>query len=284
MIDPQIIGEIRKIKSKSYAVHNVDPLDIAKDLVSEESYEDQLRTLMKFVGEDISGKKLLEIGSGFGMLLVLAKERYGLGAYGIEPEPKIYKISLRLFEGYGIKPIIVQGFGESLPFKDEIFDFVFSANVLEHTRSPERVFSEALRVLTKGGFLHFIIPNFNSFFEGHYGVWWIPGMPRFLSKLYVQFLYRRDSTFIDTLQFTTYQMIKNILKTHKDIEILGWGEQEWKRRMQEIRYPEWKDNGRLGRTLKFIKKLKLLRPLITGCLLFKLYTPLIITLRKKEGV
>ena len=41
--------------------------------------------------------------------------------------------------------------GEALPFKDNSIDVVFSAQVLEHVSSPERVLREVERALTPGG-------------------------------------------------------------------------------------------------------------------------------------
>lgn len=56
-----------------------------------------------------------------------------------------------LFE---IEPYVstdVRGICESLPFKDNSFDLVFSIVVLEHVRDPHRAIAEMLRVLKPGG-------------------------------------------------------------------------------------------------------------------------------------
>lgn len=46
---------------------------------------------------------------------------------------------------------IVAGRGEELPFADESFDVVFCRNVVDHSQSPQKVVSEAQRVLKKDG-------------------------------------------------------------------------------------------------------------------------------------
>ena len=48
---------------------------------------------------------------------------------------------------------------ESLPFKSNFFDIVLLSEVLEHLFSPDKVLSEAERVLEKGGHLILTYPN-----------------------------------------------------------------------------------------------------------------------------
>ncbi len=54
-------------------------------------------------------------------------------------------------------PIVVADL-EALPFEDGLFDAVTSLWVLEHVRSPERVFREIRRVLKPGGKFFFVTP------------------------------------------------------------------------------------------------------------------------------
>ena len=44
----------------------------------------------------------------------------------------------------------VMGFGESLPFKDKVFDFVIASHVLEHSAEPEKFINELERVAKAG--------------------------------------------------------------------------------------------------------------------------------------
>ena len=103
------------------------------------------------------------------------------------------------------------------------FDVVFSSNVLEHVNDPPKVISEMIRVMKPGGFGHIIVPNYGSWWEGHYGVIWPPHLPAWLGKLYVRAL-GRDETFIDTLQLVTRSKLERWIAPHRDrIEVLGWG-------------------------------------------------------------
>lgn len=85
-------------------------------------------------------KPFLEIGVGTGRF---AKE---LGIdYGIDPSSRVLEIAER--RGINVK----EASGENLPFNDESFGGVFILFTLCFVENPERVLSEAKRVLKKGG-------------------------------------------------------------------------------------------------------------------------------------
>lgn len=48
----------------------------------------------------------------------------------------------------------VQAKGEKLPFEDQEFDLLITDNVLDHTESPDKILSEARRVLKPGGIMY----------------------------------------------------------------------------------------------------------------------------------
>ncbi|MBI5025481.1 MAG: class I SAM-dependent methyltransferase [Nitrospirae bacterium] len=94
---------------------------------------------VKLLMKDIE-KPFLEIGVGTGRF---AKE---LGIeFGIDPSPSVLEIAKKR----GIK--VKKAKGEKLPFKNESFGTVFLLFTLCFVDDPERVFSEAKRVLKKGG-------------------------------------------------------------------------------------------------------------------------------------
>lgn len=109
--------------------------------------------------------------------------------------------SQKLLQANGIDPgRVTNAFGESLPFADKSFDIVYSANVLEHTQNPEQVLREAMRVLRDDGRLFIEIPNFLSYFEGHYMVVMPPVLWRPILAWWVKLAFRRDPSFVYTLQ------------------------------------------------------------------------------------
>lgn len=153
----------------------------------------------------LRGKKLLEIGSGFGTNLATCISEFGADGYGVEPSGvgfgEGYIASRKLFVANGIDPErIVNATGESLPFPDNSFDVVYSANVLEHTQNPEQVLREAMRVLRPGGHLYMEMPNYLSYFEGHYMVVQPPIFWKPMLTWWVKLVFGRDPAFARTLQ------------------------------------------------------------------------------------
>jgi SAM-dependent methyltransferase len=153
----------------------------------------------------LESKKLLEIGSGFGTNLAVWIKKFGVDGYGVEPGGEGfnqgYIASRKLLAANGIDPgRIVDSRGESLPFADSSFDVVYSANVLEHTENPEQVLREGVRVLRRGGVLHMEMPNFLSYFEGHYMVVAPPILWKPMLAWWLKLAFGRDPSFANTLQ------------------------------------------------------------------------------------
>jgi SAM-dependent methyltransferase len=160
--------------------------------------------LAKYASLDGS-TKLLEIGSGFGTNLAIWLLEFGVDGYGVEPTSPGFDAgfvaSRILFSANGLDPErIFETPGENLPFPDATFDVVYSANVLEHTAEPKKVLSEAVRVLKPGGILHMEMPNFLSYFEGHYMVVMPPVLWKGMLGQVIRFIYRRDPRYADTLR------------------------------------------------------------------------------------
>ncbi len=153
----------------------------------------------------LRGRKLLDIGSGYGTNLATCIVDFGADGYGVEPSGvgfgEGFVASRKLFAANGLDPErIVNSTGESLPFPDESFDIVYSANVLEHTQNPEQVLREAMRVLRPGGHLYLEMPNYLSYFEGHYMVVMPPIVWKPMLPWWVRFVFRRNPAFAHELQ------------------------------------------------------------------------------------
>lgn len=146
----------------------------------------------------LQGKKLLEIGSGYGTNLATWIKAYELDGYGTERDAEgfgsSFKASRELFVANGLDPErIIRVTDNTLPFEDASFDIVYAGNVLEHTDNPIRVVMEAVRVLRPGGILHAEIPNFLSYFEGHYFVPQPPLIWHWVLPFWVRILGRNPS-------------------------------------------------------------------------------------------
>lgn len=100
------------------------------------------------------GAKVLDLGCGYRQPSRCVWLEDQAACIGIDIDRNVYQQPLRLK---------VRGDAHWLPFKDCSFDLISSVFVLEHIEKPSKVFSEAFRVLKKGGCFIFITPNFYSF-------------------------------------------------------------------------------------------------------------------------
>jgi len=97
-----------------------------------------------------SGKDVLEIGCGAGFDAYNFITR-GAVYTGIDITPENIKRTTKHLSLYSLIGEIYEADAEKLPFPDESFDVVYSNGVLHHTPDIEKAFSEAFRVLRKGG-------------------------------------------------------------------------------------------------------------------------------------
>lgn len=93
--------------------------------------------------------KILQIGCGPEDVI----NYFSIGKlYAVDPLVSFYKKKFNL--DYS-KLTFLEARGEKLPFKDNFFDVVILANVLDHVENPREVLSEIKRVLKKEGIFHF---------------------------------------------------------------------------------------------------------------------------------
>jgi len=273
LIETGFIGKVSKESAPELSRHYLDEVRL----------DEQIHIIMKYT--ELKGK-FLEVGSGFGGLVTYLNLRYeNLQAFGIEPSADAYTGTLActktLAAANGIQNRYIAARGEEIPFRSNSFDIVYSTSVLEHVQNPGKVIHESIRVLKKGGVFQFVIPNYGSVWEGHYGVMMIPNMPKKLFKLYVRLL-GRDPGFVDTLQFIKYRQLKQILAPLKDqIEIISWGVDVWEKRFKSINFSEWASLGILKRWVQYIHQLKLTNVAFNIGKVLHWETPFILTIRKK---
>ena len=71
----------------------------------------------------------------------------GCDVYTIEPSEKAIEIMRLKCEAHHIaQERVFRGVGEYLPFKNEVFDFIYCFSVIEHVQNVEQTIQEALRV------------------------------------------------------------------------------------------------------------------------------------------
>ena len=160
------------------------------------------------LGCGLRGKSILELGSGIGMLVTVACA-VGLTIQGSEPSANSYDQQITatqcLLRSNGLSENLVVGTdGQRLPWPNNSFDIVLSFQVLEHVSDPAVFLREATRVLKPGGFLYIEMPNYLSFTEGHFGIFWCPLLvfSKRAARIWVK-LFKRNPAFLDEITFVT---------------------------------------------------------------------------------
>ncbi|MDP3973602.1 MAG: class I SAM-dependent methyltransferase [Candidatus Daviesbacteria bacterium] len=232
----------------------------------------------------LKNKKLLEVGCGYGLFLVICLEN-GIRAKGIEPANQPYyqttlRIGRELLKRSGFNPnLIKQADGEKLPYKDESFDIVVSFFTLEHVQNVKRVIQESTRVLKSGGYLYSVVPNYGSFWESHYGIIWIPYLSKSLGRLYLK-LWGKNPKLLDELQLVNQIDLKNITRP-LPLLVLDWGKEVFTEKVSKLKLPELSTVGSAKKIITILKTLKLLKPAIHVANLFNAQTPIVLLAQKK---
>ena len=115
-----------------------------------------------------AGSRLLEIGCGAGNLLLQAAVG---GSYPVALDLSMQALTFvrsRLEEAESAPEALsgftcTQAIGESLPFREDVFDCILLSEVIEHLEAPQISIREAARVLCPGGRLLITTPNYRSF-------------------------------------------------------------------------------------------------------------------------
>jgi SAM-dependent methyltransferase len=257
------VEEIQR-RSFSRIVGSEKHLDqTAKDSLNPERSFNQLKNIERLLGKTIANKRILEMGSGFGLSVALARLEFSSEAYGLEPASDEYegrdRISNEIFSSLNLdRSVIKHGTGEAIPFDDNSFDVVYSNNVLEHVSDPEKCIAECIRVTKPGGYICIVVPNYGSWWEGHYGMLFLPHCPKWLFKIIVR-LRGRDPSFVDSLQFITYGKMARWLSGHNNVKVLTYGQEIWEERLVTADFAEWAALRKVKRIVRLIQQLKLVR-------------------------
>ncbi len=107
------------------------------------------------------GKRVLEVGCGMGCM-AMNWARQGARVTALDLNPVAVAQTSRRFDLFGLEGDIREVDGESLPFADATFDYVYSWGVLHHTPGTERAVAELHRVLKPGGAVGVMLYNRQS--------------------------------------------------------------------------------------------------------------------------
>lgn len=177
----------------------------------ENNYDGRWQIMEQF--NEPKGKKILDLASGVGTFVLHGLNK-GYDVYGVEPsEWKLKYVKNKIKDkAYPDSYVdrFIRGIGEKLPFEDNSFDFITSYQTLEHVQDVEKCLYEMFRVLKPGGRLWLQAPDYNSWYEPHYRLPFLPTMNKRLAKLYLT-LISRPSAGLDSLQWTTAKKVLSIV-------------------------------------------------------------------------
>lgn len=166
--------------------------------------------------------KILDMACGVGTFLFYGLHK-GYDVYGIEPENWKFQYMNNKIDEYNYpqewKKKIIQGIGERLPFQNETFDYIGTYQTLEHVQNLEICLNELVRVLKVGGKMKIQAPDYDSFYEPHYLLPFLPKMNKKLAFLYLKLL-GKPTCGLDTLTWTTRDVIIKYLSKYKNLEII----------------------------------------------------------------
>jgi SAM-dependent methyltransferase len=171
--------------------------------------------------------------------------------------------------------------GGTFPVPDDSFDFVTSFQVLEHVSSIEHIIKECLRVLKPGGIMYHVCPNYHSFYEGHYKVFWLPFLNKKTARMYLKLL-GCYSPFFEELNIVKPKHIIKVFKKYKnELEMISLGQKEFVRKFSYEQI-EKIDQGFLKKCLKALNAC----PIIRKCFLSitcwaEFYYPITVIFGKK---
>lgn len=110
--------------------------------------------------DDLNGLKILEVGSGRGIDSVRFAQ-LGAKVVMLDYSPASFEISADLAKKAGVESGCVLCDAGALPFKNGVFDLVFSQGLLEHQENTTML-SEQVRVVSTGGHVIVDVPQLYS--------------------------------------------------------------------------------------------------------------------------
>ena len=155
----------------------------------------------------MAGQRVLEVGAGLGIVSAYL-EKKGIRVEAVEPAVSTFGDHRRLL------PLVRETLRSRFPIhhcsvedlstqKNGFYDLIFSHNVLEHMKDPERSLRVMRELLTPQGRMVHSCPNYFFPYEPHYGVWIVPFFP---GKV------RTDPAVWRSLNFVTAGKIKKIAR------------------------------------------------------------------------
>ena len=153
-----------------------------------------LLSLTEIFSKNNNKVKVLDSGCGTGKLMKLFLEsNFDIYGYDIgdlhksDLYAKIELVSKVIIEQNRVK---ILSLGESLPFANNLFDYIVSNQVVEHVEDIKYYFKENLRVLKTGGKLILCFPTKEIIIEPHIKLPFLHILPRKIQFFYLYIFYK----------------------------------------------------------------------------------------------
>ncbi|MDP2628595.1 MAG: class I SAM-dependent methyltransferase, partial [Nanoarchaeota archaeon] len=157
------IYNIKKINGKKVRVWNRGRsrgLEQAKEILGD------LRREVNALLKTKNKIKILEVGCGYGRVLLELKKIYGdkIETYGINKEPKwnlklikIFGVAEKIFSkkeiAKNLPKLTICKVNRKIPFKSNTFDLVFSERTIQYISDKAKYLEELNRIATSGGII-----------------------------------------------------------------------------------------------------------------------------------
>jgi SAM-dependent methyltransferase len=182
---------------------------LPQDIPTKYSYSTRLKKAWKIekilqdaLGGHLGGQQfcVLDLGCSIG---VITSRLAGLfnKVFGFDIDLEAIAIAKRLNPATGA--VFICGDALALPFKDQHFDVVVCAQVYEHTKNPQSLFTEINRILKAGGCCFFSGPNKWWPIEYHFHWYFIHWFPR---KIIDNFCRMRYARYFDLTLYNYWQL------------------------------------------------------------------------------
>jgi SAM-dependent methyltransferase len=120
---------------------------------------EKLHHLLRLVDFDAwRGKAVLDVGCGAGVEVVRFA-RAGAGTVGIDLSEQAVGLTHVNLSQQGLEAGLAVADGETLPFPDNTFDYVFAHGVIQYAADDRRIVAECHRVVRPGGTVLFQVYN-----------------------------------------------------------------------------------------------------------------------------
>ncbi|MDO8482041.1 MAG: class I SAM-dependent methyltransferase [bacterium] len=178
---------------------------------------------------EVRGKKTLDIGFGSGLYSV-EFARVGAVIFGLEVNDVLLQIARENARDAHVHADLRVYDGNTFPFADNFFDYIFSVSVIEHVTDARMLIKEACRVLKPGGKFYLAFPNRWRPREAHTGIFFLSYIPRLFAQFLLRKLWKRNTVEELNLHFLSYWTMKRLLRGTPFRITFEYGGKTWPRR------------------------------------------------------